>query len=159
MQAIQIRTEPYQGAGPTQDDTGVNGMRLYCGDPSLANTTFITSTVQEWGNWGRVYSCRSDDRPLPPDGYVTGFQLRVESELPFGDDTATDNVRIFCNYPGLGVSEQMKEGDGLDFGSWTDARKCGVNQPFCAVQTQVERYQGDNDDTAMNNVRVECCDR
>ncbi|OXA51709.1 vitelline membrane outer layer protein 1 [Folsomia candida] len=159
VQAIQIRTEPYQGAGAYEDDTAVNGIRLYCGDPNNINTAFITSLVGEWGNWGNVFSCRSDDRPLAPDGYVTGFQLRVEGPLTFGDDTATDNLRILCNYPNLGIPEQTKEGDGLNFGSWTDARRCLSNQAVCALQTQVEPYQGDSDDTAMNNVRMECCDR
>jgi len=158
-QALQVKTEPYQGAGSYDDDTATNGIRFYCGNPYNASTPYISSGVQEWGAWGNIYACRSDDRPVAPDGYITGFQLRVEPTLPIGDDTATNNVRIFCSYPSLGISEQMKEADGLNFGSWTSERKCNSNQAICAVQTQLEAYQGDSDDTAMNNIRAECCDR
>lgn len=50
-------------------------------------------------------------------------------------------MRIFCNYPNNGLPEQMREGDGLTFGSWTTAQKCtGYNQTICAIQTQVEKY-------------------
>ncbi|OXA62678.1 vitelline membrane outer layer protein 1 [Folsomia candida] len=158
-QALQVRTEPYQGL--FGDDTATNGIRLYCGDPNNGSTIYITSTVAEWGNWGSVFSCRSDGRPLPPDGFVSGFQLRVEPPQGAGDDTSTNNARIFCTYPPhLGIPEEMKEGDGLTYGRWTSDRKCFSNQAICALQTQVERYQGDpGDDTAMNNIRAECCDR
>jgi len=154
-QAVQLKTEPYQGL--FEDDTAANAIRLYCGDPSNITTSYITSTEADWGAWGKVFSCRSDGRPLPPDGYVTGFQLRVEGPTA-GDDSATNNIRVFCSYPN-GVAEQTLEADGLTYGSWTDARRCNSNQAVCAIRTQVEPYQGDGDDTALNNVQLECCDR
>lgn len=108
----------------------------------------ITSTVQVWGNWGNVYTCRSDGRPVPPDGFVSGFELRAERDQGSGDDTATNNLRIFCTYPPfVGVGEQMKEGDGLTYGRWTGARRCNSNQAICALQTQVEPDQGNGKDT------------
>jgi hypothetical protein len=137
-QALQVKTEAYQGA--FTDDAAVTGIRFYCGDPANASTTIISSSVSSWGDWGKVYICRSDDRPVPPDGLITGFQLRVEKPLSVGDDTAANNIRVYCNYPGLGVAEQTKEADGLTFGEWQDNRKCNSNQGICAVETQVEPY-------------------
>lgn len=119
---------------------------MYCGDPRNISTIVITSAGQVWGNWGTVYSCRSDDRPVPPDGFVTGFELRVERDQGSSDDTATNNLRILCSYPpSIGVPEQQKEGDGLAYGGWTGSQRCFSYQAICALQTQVERDLGDGE--------------
>jgi hypothetical protein len=142
-QAVQLKTEPYLGL--FEDDTAANAIRLYCGDPGNTTTSYITSSQAEWGNWGKVFSCRSDGRPLPPDGYITGFALRVEGQTA-GDDTATNNIRVICTYTN-GVGEQTLEADGLTYGSWSGSRKCNSYQSVCAIKTQIEPYQGESSES------------
>jgi hypothetical protein len=137
-QAVQFRTEPYQGAGTSDDDTAGNAIRLYCGDPFNTSTAVVTSTQGEWGSWGNTLVCRQDGRPIAPDGYITGFQLRVESETLI-DNTATNNIAVICRY--ADGSEQKLEADGLTYGSWRDTQRCNSNQAVCAIQTQVETWQ------------------
>jgi len=75
-----------------------------------------------------------------PDGYVAGFQLRVESATVL-DNTATNNIRIVCRY--LDGSEKIVEADSLIYGSWRNTPKCEPIQYVCAIRTQIEPYQGD----------------
>jgi len=136
---VRLKTESYQGI--IIDDTAANAIRLYCGDPSNPNTTYITSSEGTAGGWGSIYTCRSDGQSNI-DGYITGFQLRVEGEGAT-DDTATNNLRVFCSFPSNGTLEQTLQADGGSYGSWTTARKCQQsNQRVCAIRTQVEPYQG-----------------
>ncbi|CAL8129058.1 unnamed protein product [Orchesella dallaii] len=145
VQGFQLKTEPYGGI--FSDDTGLNAIKLFCGNPDSFGTPFITSTEGDWGSWGNVYSCYP--------GYLNGFQLRVEEYQGSSDDTATNNVRFFCT--NLAGSNYI-EGDGLGFGSWSQIQHCYSDQVICGLQTQMETYQGDDDDTAINNVLMECCD-
>jgi len=143
-QGFQLKTEPIRF---TEDDTALNGIRLVCGDPTRPDTAIISSTVGEFGEWGRVYSCYP--------GRLTGFQLRVESPVITGDDTATNNVRFFCS--ALSSPNDYIQGDGLSWGSWRDPLRCFPNQGICSIQTQVEPNLGDGDDTALNRVSMGCC--
>lgn len=76
--------------------------------------------------------------------------MRVEGPQGPADDTATNNIRVFCSYPN-GIIEQMKEGDGLTYGSWSAAQQCNQNQAVCAIQTQNEAYLGDGKYKLMFN--------
>ncbi|CAL8129050.1 unnamed protein product [Orchesella dallaii] len=145
-QGFQLTTESFYG--PFADDTALNSIKLFCGDPFRPDTAVITSTVSPWGEEGNIYSCYP--------GFLNGFQLRVEENQGSGDDTATNNVRFYCT--NLPTPNDYVEGDGLAFGSWGQVQHCYSNQVVCGIQTQVEPYQGDNDDSALNNVLMECCD-
>lgn len=123
-QGFQLLTQRFQG--PLTDDTALNGVRLYCGDPFNQSTHAITSKIGDFGNWGSTYSC------FP--GNINGFQLRVEPYLGSGDDTATNNMRVFCS----GDPNNYVEGDGLGFGLWGESRRCFSDQGVCGLQTQVE---------------------
>lgn len=126
VQGFQLRTQKFQG--PFVDDTAVNSIRLYCGEPFNPNTPAITSGQGNLGDWGSVYSCYP--------GFINGFQLRVEPNLNSGDDTATNNLRVFCS--NQGDPNQYIEGDGLSFGIWGETRRCFSDQAFCGLQTQIE---------------------
>ncbi|CAL8129055.1 unnamed protein product [Orchesella dallaii] len=145
-QGFQLKTEPYQGL--FTDDTALNSVKLFCGDPYRPDTAVLTSTEGPWGEWGSVFSCYP--------GFLNGFQLRVEEYQGSGDDTATNNVRFFCT--SLPNPSDYVEGDGLTYGSWSQAQHCYSNQVICGLQTQIEPYNGDDDDTSLNNVLMECCD-
>ncbi|ODM92212.1 Vitelline membrane outer layer protein 1 [Orchesella cincta] len=145
-QGFQLKTEPYQGL--FTDDTALNSVKLFCGDPFRPDTAVITSTEGQFGSWGNIYSC------FP--GYLNGFQLRVEEYQGNSDDTATNNARFYCS--NLPNPNDYVEGDGLSYGSWSQEQRCYSSQYICAIQTQVEPNMGDDDDTMLNNVRMECCD-
>jgi len=144
-QGFQLKTEPNQYLG---DDTALNAIRLFCGDPYRPDTGVVTSTIGDFGEWGNVYTCYP--------GVLTGFQLRVESERSgSGDDTATNNARFFCS--SLPNPNDYIEGDGMSWGDWSQAQHCYGGQAICGIQTQVEPYRDSGDDTMLNNVRLECC--
>jgi len=143
VHGMRLKTEEYQGI--LEDDTALNGIRLYCDYPgSWGNQRYITSAESLWGYWGNDYFCY---------GPVTGFQIRSEPYLGSGDDTATNNVRIFCN----DNRDDYIQGDGTDYGFWTNARHCNTRQAFCGISVQIEPQQ-QSDDTASNNFRIKCCD-
>lgn len=127
-QAFQLKTDSYKGRW--EDDTGINGIRVYCGNPSNISTRYITSSMGQFGNWGSLFNCYP--------GVLTGFQLQVQGpQESYDDDTATNNVRFYCSNSG---GSGYMEGDGLHFGSWTEARHCNRGDAVCGLQTQVEPY-------------------
>ncbi|ODM92215.1 Vitelline membrane outer layer protein 1 [Orchesella cincta] len=139
-QAFQLKTEPNRLAG---DDTALNAIRLFCGNPDRPDTAVIMSTEGQFGNWGKVFSCYP--------GFLNGFSLRAEDPQGSGDDTAANNIRLFCSN-----TPSYVEGDGLSFGNWSLDQLCLRDQAISGIQTQVEFSQGDEDDTALNNVLMEC---
>ncbi|ODM88802.1 Vitelline membrane outer layer protein 1 [Orchesella cincta] len=144
-QGFQLRTQQSQFKG---DDSSLTTIKLFCGDPSQSDTSAITSTEGQFGDWGKIFSC------FP--GYLNGFQLRSEKNRGTGDDTAANNIRFYCT--SLPDRKAFIEGDGLFWGEWTQPQHCEKNQAICAIQSQVDSYKVDGgDNTALNNVRMECC--
>ncbi|KAF4098996.1 hypothetical protein G5714_021026 [Onychostoma macrolepis] len=82
--------DPIQG-----DDTAINGIRLHCVDASKASSNShhdyasVQSDVGSWGQWKDIKWC--------PSGFLTDFQLRVESPQGDGDDTAANNIQFRCS--------------------------------------------------------------
>ncbi|XP_039878621.1 vitelline membrane outer layer protein 1-like [Simochromis diagramma] len=138
---FSIKVEAQQGSG---DDTAVNGIRLYCFDPSSKQQTTVQSSVGSWGDWTAVKSCET--------GYLASFMLRVESAQGQGDDTSVNNIKFICS----GTGAQL-EGDGLQWGEWGHwSRKCPKGA-ICGLRSRVEEPQGSGDDTALNDVQFFCC--
>ncbi|XP_067279294.1 vitelline membrane outer layer protein 1-like [Pseudorasbora parva] len=131
---------------PGGDDTALNGIRLLCADWSkgvLRDMIPIESHSGFWGDWTNVKVC--------PSGYLTAFQLRVEGRQ-LGDDTAANNVRFRCS------DGAALEGDGTSWGDWGKWSPTCWGRGICGIMTKVEDRQGDGDDTALNDVRMYCCD-
>jgi len=124
---MQLKVESRQPG--LHDDTGLNGIRFFCSDLSASEPVkgTIQSTVGQWGTWRSEFFC---------NGVVTGFQLRSETSQADKDDTAANNLRVFCS-DGTTI-----EGEGTLWGSWTSEQKCRQRQAVCALQTQVEMAQG-----------------
>ncbi|XP_073680172.1 vitelline membrane outer layer protein 1 homolog [Garra rufa] len=72
------------------DDTALNGIRLHCVNLSKGlshpHEGYVTvqSGVGHWGEWTKIKWC--------PFGFLTTFQLRVESSQGIKDDTAANNI-------------------------------------------------------------------
>ncbi|CAL8122392.1 unnamed protein product [Orchesella dallaii] len=149
---FQLKTETWDAWDVVIDDTCLNGIKFYCGYPSSSGpgepVDVITSSEGNWGKWGKIFWC--DGR-----GFARGFVHRaVEATTANVDESATNNIRILCS-----EGTQFIEGDGERWGEWTTPRICQETQYICGLQTQIEPSQGlTSDDTALNNIRVECCD-
>ncbi|XP_041270681.1 vitelline membrane outer layer protein 1-like [Onychostruthus taczanowskii] len=136
---FQLKVQPFQGFWLFGDDTALNGVRLHCMDG-----TVIESSLGWWGNWTEAQLCSSNK--------LVSFSLRVERWWYLGDNTAVNNVRFAysnrTNLEGWGLS-------GGHFGPWSSN---GTSGAICGLQTKMEEPQGMWDDTALNDMRVFCCE-
>ncbi|XP_016325650.1 vitelline membrane outer layer protein 1-like [Sinocyclocheilus anshuiensis] len=131
------------------DNTALNGIRLHCislfKDPhSDEHDRFIQSEVGSWGQWTKIKWC--------PSGFLTAFQLRVESSQGIGDDTAANNIRFNCSGGSLLL------GDGTHRGEWGDWSPLCQGRGMCGIMTRIEEKLKFGDDTALNDARMFCCD-
>ncbi|XP_073681059.1 vitelline membrane outer layer protein 1-like [Garra rufa] len=130
------------------DDTALNGIRLHCVSlfkdlDSYEEDSSIQSNTGSWGEWTETKWC--------PSGFLTAFQLRVQSSQGIGDDTAANNIRFNCS------KKSFLEGDGTHKGEWGDWSPLCQGRGMCGIRTRIEESQGFGDDTALNDVRMFCC--
>ncbi|XP_007231065.3 vitelline membrane outer layer protein 1-like [Astyanax mexicanus] len=144
---FSLRVESNQGV--QRDDTALNGIALRCTAPRTASSSIINySTAQSnsgsWGQWTQNKWCTS--------GQMVAFQLRVEPyKGVWSDDTAANNIRFKCS------GGDVLEGNGMSWGSWGSWSSNCAGRGICGIETKVEAPQGPRDDTALNDVRLYCC--
>ncbi|KAF4098994.1 hypothetical protein G5714_021024 [Onychostoma macrolepis] len=125
-----------------------------------------------WGSWGQRKMC-------PTGTYAAGFSLMVEDPIE-GDDTALNGIRLHCidkasnsHHDYASVQSDVGRfkcsrgsfllGDGThwgnwgDWGDWGDWSQTCEGKEICGIKAQVEEPQGFGDDTALNDVRMFCC--
>lgn len=149
--AFQIKVESESAV----DDTAMNGIELFCQKPSdvhsiatfpEANATeyTITSTVQKWGDWKGKRECQT--------GYLTGLRMKSEKDQGWWiDDTAANDLEMQCDW-----STETHNGGGDHWGYWSSWESCPHDWVICGIETRVESTSA-ADDTALNNVRMFCC--
>ncbi|XP_013811126.2 vitelline membrane outer layer protein 1 homolog [Apteryx mantelli] len=144
---VSFKVELPQGV--VEDDTALNGVRLHC-FPWGARDGSDSVVESQSGRWGRW----SEPRWCPHQGHVVGFALRVQAPRHrfLSDEVAATNARFACS------DGQVLEGPGPDWGEWG-----GWSPPcpgaVCGVQTRQEPPRGlKRDDTALNDLRLFCCD-
>ncbi|KAE9546935.1 hypothetical protein FO519_009853 [Halicephalobus sp. NKZ332] len=145
----QLKIEEDQGYG---DDTGLNAVGLYC-EP--LNSTFhtnnhrITSGVGPFGEWGNISYC--------PEGQViVGFYMHAHV-IPFGDDIAATDFFMLCEDPfGSRDPSHLFKNFTPDQQEKFRDHICPKGFAVYGIQTQVEEEQGNGDDTALNNVNLDC---
>ncbi|XP_016103569.1 vitelline membrane outer layer protein 1-like [Sinocyclocheilus grahami] len=131
------------------DNTALNGIRLHCislfkDTQSDEHDSFVQSHVGSWGQWTKIKWC--------PSGFLTAFQLRVESSQGIGDDTAANNIRFNCSGGSLLL------GDGTHGGEWGNWSPSCQGRGMCGIMTRIEEKLKFGDDTALNDARMFCCD-
>ncbi|XP_073510620.1 vitelline membrane outer layer protein 1-like [Phyllobates terribilis] len=124
------------------DDTALNGIRLYCTEPSSPDVIKkITSKEGDFGTWGKYFSCDT--------GFLTRFSLRVETGDQI-DKTAANNIKFGCS------DGSIKEGDGQewgDYGPWSKTCSEGIR----GIQTRVMPKRGAfRDDLSLTDVKFTC---
>jgi hypothetical protein len=113
--------------------------------PDLQSNNYITSSEGAWGGWSERKDC--GDRK----SYIAGARLRIEPPLGAGDDTGGVAIELWC-------SNGVKLSNGSHgWGAWKDWSYCPADTAICGIKTKVEASQGGGDDTALNDVELQCC--
>jgi hypothetical protein len=139
----QLQVEAYRGV---DDDTGLNSVKLLCQTPSGVNVEWISGFDNGWGTWGNPAYCSGTGN------FIKSARLRVEDYQGSRDDTAADDVEMGC-YNGGSIHTT----NGHEWGYWRDWAYCPANTAVCGLSIRFESYRGSPDDTAMNALRLHCC--
>merc|ERR1712142_846097 len=141
---FQLKSDDYSG----DDETALNGVRLFCQWPWKDHTTQIahtlTSSVGSYGTWGSKGWCET--------GPIDGYKVRFESKIS-GDNTALNDVKVSCEeYPEASYS--VSAGVETSWGSWRDWKFCRSGFAVMGLQTKLdERKPGM---TGLNGIRMIC---
>ncbi|XP_066475653.1 vitelline membrane outer layer protein 1-like [Tiliqua scincoides] len=132
---FRIKVEPYT---MQYDSTDMNAIALLCDDGEI-----ITSAVGPWGYWLKPLYCR--------EGKLVSFALRVQ-ETKKVDNTAANGIVFHCsNNDVLSASGNPR----LRLGPMSN--RCAKGY-ICGILTRVQFAEYEEDDTALNDVRMYCCD-
>ena len=87
------------------------------------------------------------------EGGFAAANVRFESNQVEGDDTAANDLKLKCKDDG-----KWKFGDNLGgWGEWKSLGDCPKDSVICGLQTRVQKYQKEDDDTSLNGVAFLCC--
>lgn len=139
----RLKSEKNQDGG---DDTGLNAVELKCKSPhTMIEKISISSSIGPYGSWSNSQYCLGRDNP------VTGFAILIEKPQGRGDDTAANDVDLYCRN-GEFISAKVS----TRFGNWKPKALCPSGQAVAGIKTRVEQPQGGDDDTALNGVHLLC---
>lgn len=147
VRAFSVKTESKHGV---KDDTALNAARFQCYSKSGTFTEQISSTNGPWGRWGPEQRCHG--------GFFASLAMYSEEQCRRCDNTAANSIEMLCREDS-GRNHWMKTGEG-EFG-WSTVMQtvhCPDGQAICGVQTRVQSRQGPGDDTALNQIKLKCCE-
>ena len=152
---FKFEWEPHQGSG---DDTFGNGFYMYC-NARNDDTSGAMKTIGGSGPWPeryQIFDCKNGY-------YLYGIQLNSEGGQGgglrnSGDDTALNNVRMWCRNPINGHEYQLGQANAPTDGKWSTRVNCPTYYGMMGVQLQIEPKQGggDNDDTSLGKIIPYC---
>ena len=79
---------------------------------------------------------------------VNGFDVREEGVQGGGDDTAINDIDLYCRNGGRFISAAVN----TYFGSWKPVQRCPSGYAVMGIRTQVEPNQVGGDDSALNGL-------
>lgn len=153
----------WDGNSNPNDDTAMNGIQFVCDNEDYRSVTNArTSKVGSWGSWGSWHIC-------PENSFITGIRFFSEPAGPGTgvkdyDDTAANNMHVRC-FGGNSIDQWVKNFVNEDASDrlygWGDDmtdKYCKEGNAVSGFRTKVSDNQGtkDNDDTALNQLEVEC---
>ena len=101
-----------------------------------------------WGRWGDFSSC-------PPGQFVYGYHQRSEPSQGSGDDTALNDIELYCASPNSSSYSKIWSAY-TERGSFGDDAFCsGGNNPVVGFDVQVQS-PGSGDETSANAVDLYC---
>lgn len=134
-----------EGDQKGKDDTSLNSVSLQCTQP-LEDAVEVISHRGWWGDWSSPATCAAGQ-------YIVGARMRIEPYLDTRDDSAANDVQMYCS-DGAEISADKRG----EWGDWTARTDCPAHTAVCGVQIRLEDMQGDGkDDSAMNGLRLSCC--
>ena len=112
----------------------------------------ISSDIEDWEDYEN--EAQKETAAFCPEGtFLNGFQLKVQPSQGKGnDDTATNDIRLFCN----GTELRSTYFNSITFGNWSSIQMCPENQFIRGFTLQIEKFDSNFDNTALNNVRMSC---
>ncbi|XP_066475670.1 vitelline membrane outer layer protein 1-like [Tiliqua scincoides] len=132
---FQIKLEPFV---MEFDTTSMNAIALLCDDGET-----VTSTIGPWGYWLRAMYCYR--------GKLDSFALIVH-EATEVDYTATEGIVFHCS-----DSDELTS-TGSERGRLGPMSNQCAEGYICGIQTRVQSPQYIKEDTALNDVKMFCCD-
>ncbi|WP_157798244.1 hypothetical protein [Aeromonas cavernicola] len=141
VKGYRLRSEPKQG---DDDDTALNDIELYCSPLNSSGNAKIYSAFASWGTYSADTFCSGNNNP------VIGFDIKIEPKQGDGDDTAANDVDLYCKSGVLSASVNTS------WGNWSPVQYCPTGKAVVGIVTRVEGKQGSEDDTALNGVRLIC---
>ena len=137
----------------TQDDLSVTGYKFRCYYPHDGLYSNTQRSQIDMGDWMPAQSC-------PVDYYMVAFSIQVQPPQGDDDDTAVNNMKFICRGPGLdGTSKVTVTGNGLDVGDWGEwGDECAVGTAICGKKVAMDKYDGGDDETAVNDIKLMCCE-
>lgn len=129
-----------------EDDSALNGVKLYCQSQDGKRTGEASSSVGHHGSWKDPLTCAH--------GFLTGFRFRSSSDI-VGDDVMGTNMDGTCQ------GGQILDGQGVNsWGAWSSWAYCPPEAAICGLQTKVHPFQGDlawEDDVGLTDIKIICC--
>merc|ERR1712243_393435 len=118
--------------------------------PMDASNLEVIEFPGNWGNWGKEEFC--------PDGdYVFGIRLKVEPHRRSFDDTALNGIELECRHLYSTATTKTIHSSVGPWGNWYGWEKCSSSDgPVRGFQVRFENHHSHLDDTALNEVKMEC---
>ncbi|XP_053627048.2 vitelline membrane outer layer protein 1 [Cherax quadricarinatus] len=122
---------------------------LYITGAVLVECGYITpGNGMPWGTWD------STVRFCPPNSYASAFTIKVEDHID-GDDTAMNGIQLYCRSTRNDREVGVRSSAVGNWGVWQGKRECNKGF-FKAIRMRIENAQGRGDDTAANDLEMQC---
>ncbi|CAF4211526.1 unnamed protein product [Rotaria magnacalcarata] len=128
------------------DDTALNALELLCGKKDGTYVKSISPHNGFWGDWSDAVRCPGRNN------FLNGVSFKIEESQEKGDDTAVNDGKFACTR-----SSEIVASNGTPRGSWKSMKNCPRSTAICGFSLKIENVQDENDDTAANGAKFDCC--
>ncbi|XP_066475674.1 vitelline membrane outer layer protein 1-like [Tiliqua scincoides] len=118
---------------------------LWVADARLYTSILTVPNGARWGRWGPAHFCSK--------GHAVGFQIKIEPFVMESDQTGMNAIALLCD-DGETITSTIGPKRGR---LGPKSNKCAEGY-ICGIQTRVQSPQYVEDDTALNDVKMFCCD-